>query len=102
VALVVGAELLPCGAERLAWERSSPEIAVFRDASKSESKGPSEYAAEEMALDESLNFVRSNICNGSAVNLSVRDKFAADKLSSPFTCFWIEVIVVIPLFHIYK
>lgn len=99
VALVGLSESFSGCAEWLARTASGPHGTIIRPSRQSKSKGPSEYAAEEVTLDKVFNFVWSNILNGSAVHFAVWDEFGFDKFLCPRADFRIGVIVVIPFFH---
>jgi hypothetical protein len=63
VPLVIEPASFACRGERLAGTGAGPDRAVVRPAGSTQGIGPDADAGEEVALDESSEFRRSNIDN---------------------------------------
>jgi hypothetical protein len=63
VPLVIKPASFACRAERLAGTGAGPDWSMIGPAGSTEGMGPDADAGEEMALDESSEFRRSNIDN---------------------------------------
>jgi hypothetical protein len=63
VPLIIKPASFACRAERLAGTGTGPDRSMIRPSGSTEGIGPDADAGEEMALDESSEFRRSNIDN---------------------------------------
>lgn len=95
MSLVVGSELLSCGAEGLAREASSPDRAVVRPSSKPECEWPACDAAEPMMLGVSPEVGGGDFGDGPVVHVAVGDLSVGDELSQPCCCVRVVFIVIV-------
>jgi hypothetical protein len=87
-------ETFACNREGLAGRRPAPDRPVLRPPCETQGVGPSENAAEEVALGEASEVIRGNVSDASFVDFAIWHQSRLDEVPRPFAAVRVNVVVV--------
>ena len=93
--LIVKPSAFTCRGERLARAAASPHGLIVRPSGKTKGKRPSADSGEEVALIVSVEFIRFDLRNATAIHVAIRQLARRDQLAQPRARLGVVVVVVV-------